>query len=222
MTKDSYEDKKAFADGMTALGVVYATPINEVMLDTYWQFLCDLTREQFRMAVSTAGRKLKFFPKPAELRDCIGMGDAQVKLNASLAWEIVRKAMDKYDYVQTVDFGALANAVIRNMGDWRALCRRSLNELTWDRKQFEELYQQMASTEISAAKGAPLVGEYFKNVIRLQMPGETAAQLARPALPEKESRVLSIVRDLANAKDANARDEESKDEKGGKGGKGAA
>jgi hypothetical protein len=54
------------------------------------------------------------------------------------------------------------------------------------------------------------------------MPGETAAQLARPALPEKESRVLSIVRDLANAKDANARDEESKDEKGGKGGKGAA
>lgn len=171
----------------------------ESMIDSYWKALRDLPLPAFTGACERALRECRWFPKPAELRDFAGLGEARRKLNAALAWEIVYAALTKYDYVRSVDFGPLTNAVVRNMGGWLWLCDRSVIDLTFDRKKFEELHTAMSMTPLTAERSAPLPGKYGGKPVLFQIPGEPERRLA---LSEVETPVLTLVRELADKKGA--------------------
>ena len=193
-------DRGMFGVAISTLLELHGREKSEGMLDLYWESLKDLTAPEFRAAVVRASRELKFLPKPSELRDlALGNLAQQKMLNAAAAWEVVHAAMVKYDYTHSVDFGPLTNAVVRNMGGWLWLCGRSLNDLTFDRKKFEELHQAMAGSSIGAERSAPLPGQFGGKPILFQIPGEPERRLA---LPETESAGLALVRDLADAKSA--------------------
>jgi len=180
-------------DALVALGVIFGAVVNAPVRQAYWQFLRDLDLQAFLRAVDTAGKTLKFFPKPAELRELSGAG---VALASAQAWEAVRGAMDKHDYTATVDFGPHVNAVVRNLwGTWPAACARSLRDLTFDRTRFEALYRELATKP--ELKGAPLRGTLDRcEVVRVPIGGV----LPPAALPGKSSVVSETVRELAEGK----------------------
>jgi Domain of unknown function (DUF6475) len=194
--------KNEFAGAMTILASSYNRELVEAALEGYWLALGDLNSEQLKIGVTRALREWKgaFMPTAPELR-ALAIGahtPEQKKLNAAMSWEIVRAAMDKYDYVQTVDFGPLTNAVVRNMGGWQELCDRKKGDLTFDRKRFEDLHISMSETEIDPRRSAPLIGAYFPKPVLFNIPGEPPRRLA--ITDDKEAAIADLVFELANSK----------------------
>ena len=67
-------DRAAFAETLGYLAAMYDTPLSPVRIEGYWRALNDLTLDELRAGADRAGRELKFFPKPAELRELAGYG----------------------------------------------------------------------------------------------------------------------------------------------------
>jgi hypothetical protein len=195
--------KQNFAAALMVLASSYNRELPAPALEGYWLALLDLGEDALQMGLGRALREWrgKFMPTPPELRAlCLGQGSPeQRQLNAAASWEVVHAAMNKYDYTSSVDFGPLTNAVVRNMGGWIWLCERSVNDLTFDRKKFEELHQAMSGTSITAERSTPLRGQFGGKPVLFQIPGEPERRLA---LPEHEGPGLSLVRDLADKKAA--------------------
>lgn len=186
------DDRNAFGTSMVALGVVFNQPVDGVMLDAYWLFLSGLDKTAFGAAVFAAGRTLKWFPKPAELLELAGAGATARRGEVADAWEAVRTAMDRYDYIHSVDFGALVNAVVRNLGGWQALCARSSRELIWERKRFEEIYE-LFSISKAELRGDPLPGYFGGKPTRIAIGGKLPPLRIEPV----DTAVQLTVRDLA-------------------------
>lgn len=95
-------DKRAFADSLTALGMVFGVPVDKALLAAYWLFLSDLELAAFGAAVKAAGSRLKFFPRPAELLDLAGAGEVERKAARvaaiAAAWEAVRQGAPSLGY----------------------------------------------------------------------------------------------------------------------------
>lgn len=105
------------------------------------------------------------------------------------------EAMNKHDYTRSVDFGPLVNAVVRNMGGWLWLCDRDKDDLTFDRKKFEELYTLLSVKPQDELRGAYLPGQFGGPVERIAIDGVTPArQLEAPHSEEARD----LVRVLAN------------------------
>jgi len=188
-----------FAAGFASLCELFNAKPSRQLAELYFVAVEDLTPEEWTIAVERATGTAVYMPKPAELRNLAGRGEQQRKLEAVVAWEVVRAAMDKYDYTRSVDFGPLVNAVVRNLGGWIKLCERSERDLTWERKRFEETYLIFAGTKISAHSAAPLRGQFGGKPVLFQIPGQPPR---RVALPEGDTPGLQIVRDLADKKGA--------------------
>ena len=186
------DDKPRFSDALTALGVVCGQQVNKVTLQAYWHFLSDMELAAFLGAVETAGRTLKFFPKPAELRE---LGGESIKAETAEAWGAVMDAKRRHDYTTSVNFGPLVNAVIANMGGWLRLCDRTLDELVWDRKKFEELYAAFR-TKVPSNAPAFLRGAFGSVVVPVAIAGKVPPK----ALPERDNGIPAVVRELAQAK----------------------
>lgn len=186
-------DKMEFGVALGALGFALGQTVEKPMLDAYWHFLRDLDLEGFKRAALAAGRTLRFFPKPSELRDLAGAG---TKANALIAWDAVRAAMRRYGYTNGVDFGPLVNAVVRNMGGWRRLDEMATAELdVWGKKEFERVYALLALQDQHALNGAPLMGAFEGEPVRIQIAGHVVSS----HLVEGAG-VPSIVRQLAQVK----------------------
>lgn len=195
-------DYRKFQAGFAGLCELYQRKpedISSQLVEIYWQALQGLTNDEWAVATGRAVQECIYFPKPAELLDLAGAGLARKKLLAATSWEVVHAAMVKYDYVHSVDFGPLTNAVIRNMGGWLWLCDRSVANLTFDRKKFEELHLAMADTKLTPERSRPLLGQFGGKPVLFQIPGEPER---RVSLPEPESRGLALVRELAEKKAA--------------------
>jgi len=153
--------RESFVTLMEMLGETFNRPLTGGLLEGYWLVLEDLTEAEMRAAVKGALMSSKFMPTPGELRAVIRrpIGSA---LDAIQAWQVVRKAIDKFDYlVNTIDFGPLVNAVIRNLGGWDTLCTATLPELDnpgWLRKRFEEVYRSLATADPQSIHGEALTG----------------------------------------------------------------
>jgi hypothetical protein len=153
--------RENFAVVMTMLGETYGRALTDAMLDGYWLVLEDLSETELKAAARGAISTQKFMPTPAELLAYV-KPKKDPNLDAIQAWQVVRKAIDKFDYlVATIDFGPLVNAVIRNLGGWDTLCRATLSELDnpgWLRKRFEEVYRSLSTADAQTLHGEPLAG----------------------------------------------------------------
>lgn len=187
------DNKLEFGVAMGALGFALGQTVEKPMLDAYWHFLRDLPIEDFKRAVSEAGRTLRFFPKPVELRELAGAG---IRANALIAWDAVRAAMRRYGYTRGVDFGPLVNAVVRNMGGWKRLDETATADLdVWGKKEFERVYALLALQDPNALNGAPLRGEFEGEPARIAIAGHAvSSQLIEGA------GIPAVVRQLAEAK----------------------
>lgn len=154
-------NREAFVTGLAVLGATFDRKLATAAVEGYWLALSDLSEDEWKGLMKRALSECKFMPAPAELL-VMARPKADPGVAAIQAWQAVRKAIDKYDYlVATIDFGSLVNAVIRNLGGWDALCKASLPELDnpgWLRKRFEEVYHSLSTSEPSALHGEPLKG----------------------------------------------------------------
>ncbi len=189
-------DKTTFADTITALQVALLNPGQKpdpAVVAAYWALLSDMSLADFLRGAGVCGRTLRWFPKPAEIRDAAGLSLASA---CTEAWDAVRAAIDRWDYTTSVDFGVLVNAVVRNLGGWRFLCDRPLTDLNvWTRKEFERVYALLSRKDERELHGPPLLGAFCGEPVRIAIGG---------VVPEERKQIggerLSVVRELADAK----------------------
>lgn len=186
-------DEIDFQDGLTALAIVTGQVVTKPMRAAYWQFLRDLSIGDFKRAVGEAGRTIRFFPKPAELRELAGAGE---KAAALAAWDAVRAANRKHGYTVGLDFGPLVNAVLRNMGGRRYLEDTPVSELdVWGKKEFERVYGLLATQDPLALNGAALAGAFGGAPVRIAIAGHAPSRQL-----EASSNVPAVVCALAESK----------------------
>jgi hypothetical protein len=154
-------NREAFVTALAVLGATFDRKLSAPAVEGYWLALSDLTEDDFKAAMKRALIECKFMPSPGELLAFAGK-KKDPGVDSVLAWQAVRKAIDKYDYlVATIDFGPLVNAVIRNLGGWNTLCRATLPELDnpgWLRKRFDEIYRTLSSADPTTLHGDALDG----------------------------------------------------------------
>jgi hypothetical protein len=186
-------DRKTFGDAMTALQVAFGQKPDVAVTNVYWALLSDLDLPDFLRGVGACGRTLKWFPKPAEIREAAGVSPASA---CAEAWDVVRAAIDRFDYTRSVDFGVLVNAVIRNLGGWRFLCDRSVTDLNvWTRKEFERVYALLSRKDTRELYGPALLGAFGGEPVRIAICG---------VVPDRQGKIggdrLGVVRELADGK----------------------
>ncbi len=188
---------ETFVSGLTALFELFDRTPSDPLIELYWQALgSQMSETQFSAACAKASRACKYMPKPAELLEFAGIGGKlDMSAKKAQAWEAVETAMRLHDYTTPVDFGTLVNACVRNMGGWVRLCDRSVQELVWERKRFEELYEAFSLQPFHAINGEPLTGAFPGTPVRVAIGG---------VVPENRKQIgserLNVVRELADAK----------------------
>lgn len=153
------EEKREFANALSAVAVTFGTELDKPILAAYWMALSDLDLNALQSACSRALRELTFFPKPAELRKLAGIVASSSR--AMLAWESVAKTTQRLGARRSVDFDdPVINATVRSMGGWERLCRMEREEFAvWGRKEFERIYSALCDSGISEDAGRYLPGQ---------------------------------------------------------------
>lgn len=64
-------DDQRFRKNLTGLGELFGREITKTLASLYWRLFTDWTDDQFETACQMAANQLKFFPKPAELRELV-------------------------------------------------------------------------------------------------------------------------------------------------------
>lgn len=192
MTKE-----QAFAAGMGALASVFNRALDKAAIRAYELALEELSSEEMAIAAGAALKACRFMPTPAELL-AFGKPPRNLAIEAADAWEAVCEAMNRHDYTDSVDFGPLVNAVVRNLGGWVSLCDATKTDLKFGRKTFERLYAEFASKPLDGLRGEPLIGAHRTTPVRVPIAGKVPP-LQLPAAP---SPVRQLVRELAEAKGA--------------------
>lgn len=153
--------REVFATSLAVLGATFDRKVSPPLIEGYWLVLEHLEESEIALAMKKALATCKFMPAPAELL-ALARPPRSPDVDVVQAWQVVRKAIDKYDYlVASIDFGPLVNAVIRNLGGWDAFCRATLPELDnpgWLRKRFETVYKSLVTADAQTLHGEPLEG----------------------------------------------------------------
>lgn len=135
------KDFKNFCKDLAGLGEMFGKQINDTLYELYWEFLKDLSLEDFNRAANILARTSKFFPRPVEFREQV-LPDITVR--ASLAYNKIHNAFISAGAYSTVIFDdAVIHAVIDNLGGWVKYCNLTDDEVKWWRKDFERLYRDM-------------------------------------------------------------------------------
>lgn len=190
---------QAAATAVTTLSETFRQPLTDAAVEGYIAGLEDLPEELIRMALRRALRECRFMPTPAELREMAGAPGAKAAMTKAIAdaWEAVVWAIRKHSYTESVDFGPLVNAVIRNMGGWQAACGWGTAERdTWKRKEFASLFEAFSTSPPASLRGEPLAGAFGGRVYPVAIAG---------AMPERRlaavpNEAAQMIRELAEAK----------------------
>ena len=79
---------------LLATAEVFREPLTAECLAMYVESLADLSDEQIRLCVGRAIRELKWFPKPAELRELVGCNPKDAE--ARKAWDVLSQFVSRY------------------------------------------------------------------------------------------------------------------------------
>ena len=155
-------DKNNFTELMTGIGELYSKEITKPLLRIYFTAFNQLTIEQVDKAIashitdtSTAGT---FFPKPADIIRQITGTDKQrtetVASKAEIAWSSIEGqvfSIGSYQSPKIEDRQAMG--ALKAMGGWIKLCGSTVEQLTWKKKEFIELYKTFEQTPIEMLPG---------------------------------------------------------------------
>lgn len=189
-------NREAFATLIRVLAATFSVELSPAAIEGYWLVLSELSEDQLKVALRRGLAECKFMPRPAELLAFVGGPNRETQI--AIAWEAVRRAIDKHDYTDSVDFGPLVNAVVRNLGGWQRLCALGTEALdVWARKEFERVYALFADVPVDSLHGDPHRGVFGGPPVWIQI-GNTPHPPR--ALPAKQNPAIGLVRDLADAK----------------------
>jgi hypothetical protein len=189
--------RESFVSAMAMLSGAFSRILTEEAVAAYWLVLEAIPAPDLAIATKRALAECRFMPTPAELLDLAGAGGARaLAAETAEAWGAVRSAMDRHDYTTSVDFGPLVNAVVSNLGGWQFLCGRSLRDLVWDRKKFEELYAAFRAKPVAQLPAAePCRGAFGGAPVPIAIGGRTPPKMIGGA-----SGVIDVVHRLAEEK----------------------
>ncbi len=209
-------DFHVFARELALVAETFGATISSAHIEIYFRALNDLPLEQVRAAMDAACRRLRFFPKPVELRELItGSPDER----AERAWTRVRQGiMRGVGGYRLIDFGDMAlHATIDAMGGWArfySLGFRGVEEvaIATARKEFLQLYSIFEKRGAPASTPAALcaasqpvfaeplkLGDGFTEPVVLAPPPAAVvpAALEPPKEPIGPERVRELRRSLA-------------------------
>jgi len=134
-------DDKRFRKNLSGMGELFGREITDTLASLYWRLFSDWTDSQFEAACQAAANRLKFFPKPAELRELVG-GDQEAQ--ALEAWETLHNAIKRIGNWQSVQFeDSRITRVVESMGGWQAVCLWETKDLSYRRHEFLRTYQAL-------------------------------------------------------------------------------
>lgn len=150
-------------DDVAAVGVelgktaeLFGEPLSEGRVLLYVEALADLDLEAVLAGFRRARAEMKFFPKPAEIRELVeGSRDDR----AELAWARFLAAVREVGAYDSVDFGdPVVHAVVADLwGDWPTACRLDEKETPFRAREFVKLYRLRAK-QPGALRPGHLVG----------------------------------------------------------------
>ena len=147
-----------------ALANIFGAEPTGAVLDMYLQALNDLTDEQFISAVTLAIQSLKFFPKPAELRELIGVAGSSLdqKSESHKAWDILLSFVSKWVQSNTEGTYRISRGVrsseppelsqrildtVRRTGGWKTYKCMTNDDYPFVQKRFFEEYAVWSAVE---------------------------------------------------------------------------
>jgi len=186
------DDVKAFAVELGKTAELFGEPLTEARVLLYLEALGDLDLEAALAGFRRARAELKYFPKPAEVRELVeGTKDDR----AECAWLRVLNAIREHGPYASLDFGdAVIHAVVADVwGDWPSACMLSEKDTPFRAREFVKLYRLRAK-QPGALRAGHLVGLVEADCRRRgflahlpavrQVPGAPAPrQLEAPAAP---------------------------------------
>ena len=148
---------------LLAMAEVFREPLTAELLAMYVESLTDLSDEQIRVCVGRAIRELKWFPKPAELRELVSYNpEEEQDAEARAAWDVVVDFTDKYiqsdpqgcyvvdQGVRRVPPPVLSQRIldtVRRTGGWRAYKLMDAADLPHQQRRFMAEFKAWAAVE---------------------------------------------------------------------------
>ena len=107
------KDAERFGKLMMSLAEVFGGQVSKFKIKLYFEALKELSIDELEGACFKAIQELKWFPKPAEIRNLL-LGDPETR--AMLAWDTVLKALRTHGYYDSIRFAdRLITACIKDM-----------------------------------------------------------------------------------------------------------
>lgn len=164
MTASSFD--AVVVEMVSALATAFNRQADEATFLAYTLGLEGLTVRNVRQAVGRALRSCKFMPTPTELRELAG--EISVDHRATLAWDEVKKAIERHGGYRSVSFDdRVIHAAINSCGGWQHVCEQSvvcLDRDIWPR--FQRAYKAFtARGSIASADAGPLLGVFANDAM---------------------------------------------------------
>lgn len=198
-----------------ALANVFGAEPTGAVLDMYSQALADLSEEQFSRAITVAIQRLKFFPKPAELRELAGATGSAVDRDAESrkAWEVVIAFAAKWVQSDAEGSYVISRGVrsseppqlsqqildtVRRTGGWRVYKCMTNEDLPFVQKRFFEEYAAWVAVE-QIVPGKLLTEMPLRQLIAKPMNPPTIAEKKLPQCAMPAVRPKAIPEPLTEA-----------------------
>ena len=141
------QDKKAFAEMISTLAVLYDKDVSPVLRKIYWEVLSTYSDEEVKFMFNQAVANCKFFPKPSELIQFIKtIKQEQKQLEEITSLEAWGMVMSGLEYGRVPEDEKIQQA-IRRLGGWDYLKGKTYDDLHWLEKRFVEHYNQIEESQ---------------------------------------------------------------------------
>ena len=149
-------DKQRIAAAVLGMAEMFRQTVSNQGMVQYVAALEDLSPDSVERAVLAAGKKCKFFPPPATIRELAG--EMTVKARALKAWDKAQWARRAHGGYRTVRFSDPAtSATIRSMGGWPAFCWCEEDEHFFQ-KRFLDFYELIVGRGVGTEEVETLLG----------------------------------------------------------------
>lgn len=159
-------ERPAFAKLLVMLSQMYNETVSEMRAEAYWIALRDCDLGELQRATLKAMQSLKFFPKPAELRELL---DGAGEDDAERAWQEYKSQARRIGgYNSPILETALAETLTLVFGSWEAACWADYSPEMWasKRREFGRTYRILRQRGLKGAAQLPGFFEREGNALR--------------------------------------------------------
>lgn len=205
-SKDHYSpaDKQRVQSSLAALQQTFK-PDQPMPIETqkiYFAALADMGVQRIEQACLLAIQKLRWFPKPAELRELIAEPDDDPGLRAAIAWRLVMRHCTAYNVrsKRAIDFAdPLINAAVRAIGgvDAVAIHGTDSEHERYTRPQFIKAYVRFADCHNLTSRSCGPLTSKFTNSELAPIRIACSRSVHRPAIAPHDPAIENLIANVA-------------------------